>query len=496
MSFKGLLAAAHLTPVELLGDAELTSIEIDSRLCKPGSLFICMPGMTRESEGFIADAAAHGASAVLAHSAAGIAAAQQAGLAGALVPHGAGRFSEAVWRLCDSFFSHPTREMKMVAVTGTNGKTTTAWILRDLLSLLGVDAAYLGTLGYQSNHEKIVLENTTPFAVQLYNLIADARDKGIQAIAMEASSHALAQKRLDGIEFDAAVFTNLTQDHLDFHGTMEEYASAKHRLFRVLPTQTEKRFVAAFNMDDPVGLRWAQEQSGPTVTYGIQAPEVDLRGVPVDVRVDGIKMNLVYRGEYEANLRLGGSYNVENALSAVAAMIALGFSLEEVVPLLPKVRPVPGRFEAIPNDRGIGVMVDYAHTPDALEKLLDSVRKLQPRRVITVFGCGGDRDPNKRPKMARAASERSDLTVLTSDNPRTEDPQSIVDQAALGLIPGSDHVVILDRPEAVRYAVTHAEPGDVVVIAGKGHEDYQIVGRTKHTMDDRELAREALGSPG
>jgi len=490
MTLKGLLGLAHVTPNELLGDAEVTSVEIDSRLCKPGSLFICMPGMTRESEGFIADAARSGASAVLAHSRAGIAMAEDLGIAAARI----GDFTDSIWRICDVFFNHPTRRMKVVGVTGTNGKTTTAWIIRDLLSLMAVDAAYLGTLGYQSNGEQIALENTTPFAVQLYNLIDSARAKGVEAISMEASSHALAQRRLDGIEFDAAVFTNLTQDHLDYHGTMGEYEAAKHRLFTELPLQTQKRFVAAFNMDDPVGARWAAEQRGAVIRYGIEATDVDLRGVPVQVRVDGIRMRFECGGSHEATLKLGGSYNVENALSAVAAMLGLGYALEEVVPLLSKVRPVPGRFEAIPNDRGIGVMVDYAHTPDALEKLLDSVRKLEPRRVITVFGCGGDRDPIKRPKMARAASERSDLTVLTSDNPRTEDPQKIVDQAAVGLIPGSDHVVILDRPEAVQYAVTHAQQGDVVVIAGKGHEDYQIIGRTKHHMDDRELVQAALRS--
>ncbi|HWD38672.1 MAG TPA: UDP-N-acetylmuramoyl-L-alanyl-D-glutamate--2,6-diaminopimelate ligase [Fimbriimonas sp.] len=492
MTFKHLLAEAKITPAELVGDAEVAGVTHDSRQAKSGSLFICMPGMTRESEGFIPDAKAMGAGAALVHSGEGMRLAVEQGLAAALIPHTGEMFSDAAWRVCDVFFEHPTRQMKVLGVTGTNGKTTTAWLLRDLLAHLGFRAAYLGTLGFHLPGEEREIDNTTPFAVQLYNLLAEARDKGVQALAMEASSHALAQHRLDGVEFDCGILTNITQDHLDFHGTMESYAEAKHRLFTGLPLQTQKRFVGAFNVDDPIGQRWALEQNGPSLTYGIKSSEVDLRGVPLLVAVDRIRMRLEYRGDVEVEVPLGGSYNVENTLSAVAGLLATGFHLEEIAAVLPKVRPVPGRFEAVRNDRGIGILVDYAHTPDALEKLLDSVRDLNPSRIITVFGCGGDRDRTKRPKMARAASERSELTVVTSDNPRTEDPQAILDEVKTGVDVGRESVAILDRREAVAYAIGQAKPGDVVVIAGKGHENYQILGRTKHHMDDRELAREAL----
>jgi UDP-N-acetylmuramyl-tripeptide synthetase len=350
----------------------------------------------------------------------------------------------------------------------------------------------LGTLGFHIDDEARELENTTPFAVQLFNLVAEARDRGMTALAMEVSSHSLAQQRVDGIDFDAAVFTNLTQDHLDFHGDMHSYAEAKKRLFTVLPAQSRKRFVAAFNINDPVGARWALEQNGPTVTYGVRNAEADLVGTPLAVLVDSIRMNLSYRGDFDVQVPLGGAYNVENTLGAVAGVLALGVPLEAIAQALPNVHPVPGRFEAVRNDLGIGVIVDYAHTPDALEKLLDSVRSLTEKRVITVFGCGGDRDRTKRPKMARSASERSDLTVVTSDNPRTEDPDAIVHEVAVGILPGKEHLTIVDRAEAIGAAIHVAEPGDVVVIAGKGHENYQIIGRTKHHMDDRELARVAI----
>jgi UDP-N-acetylmuramoyl-L-alanyl-D-glutamate--2,6-diaminopimelate ligase len=414
-------------------------------------------------------------------------------MSAALIAHQGQLFEDAVWKLCDALFEHPTRGMKVVGVTGTNGKTTTAWLVRDMLRSLGHKAAYLGTLGFHLLDEERVLENTTPFAVQVYNLLAEARSKGVDALAMEVSSHALSQRRADGIEFDVGVFTNLTQDHLDYHETMEAYSEAKHRLFRVLPSQTKKRFVGAFNLDDSHGQRWALEQDGPTITFGVRAAEVDLRGTPIEVQVDRIRMRLEYKEEREVVIPLGGNYNVENALSASAAMLGLGYRLGAVCEALEKVRPVPGRFEAVTNESGIGVLVDYAHTPDAVEKLLESVAELHPNRIITVFGCGGDRDRTKRPKMAKVASERSDLTVVTSDNPRTEDAEAIVSEVKTGIVPGKEAVCIVARQEAIEYAVSQARSGDVVVIAGKGHENYQIIGRTKHFMDDRVMAREALG---
>lgn len=496
MTLKHLLAVASVVPTEIAGDAELTSIGIDSRRIGPGGLFVCMPGTNQPSESFIPSAKEHGAAAALVYSPQGLKLAVQCGLAAALIPHRGELFEDAVWRLCDAFFDHPTRNMKVIGITGTNGKTTTAWLVRDMLRSLGYRSAYLGTLGFHLPDEERELQNTTPFAVELYNLLAEARDLGVHALAMEVSSHALSQRRVDGVEFDAAVFTNLTQDHLDFHGNMDSYAEAKHRLFTVFPSFTQKRFVAAFNVDDPKGARWALEQNGPTVTCGVEAAEVDLRGTPLDVRVDRIRLALEYKDEREVDVPLGGSYNVENALAAAAGMIALGFHLPEICDALGQVRPVPGRFEAVRNELGIGILVDYAHTPDAVGKLLSSVRQLDPARIITVFGCGGDRDRTKRPKMARVASEHSDLTVVTSDNPRTEDATAIVEEVRTGIASGRESICIVDRAEAIDYAIGVAKPGDVVVIAGKGHENYQIIGRTKQFMDDRVMAREALSHRG
>jgi len=491
LKLSDLIGKASIKPVAVLGEADVESVLMDSRQCKPGSLFVCMPGKNNDSQSFIAAAARNGAVAVMIFEDRGIAEARELGIAALQIPNEGLAYNEAIWRLCDAFFDHPTHEMKVIGVTGTNGKTTTAWLVRDMLDALGVKAGYLGTLGLQLPNGERELSNTTPFAVELYNLIAETRASGAEALAMEVSSHALHERRADGVEFDAAIFTNLTQDHLDYHQTMEAYAEAKHRLFFGLPAQSEKRFVAAFNVDDPVGERWSIEQNGPTLTYSL-LHAADLVGTPLHVAVDHLKLRLEYGGEIEVEVHLGGNFNVSNCLSASAGMLALGYSLEQVRTALTHVRPVPGRFEAVRNDKGIGIIIDYAHTPDALEKLLDSVLELGPKRVLTVFGCGGDRDATKRPKMARAASERSDITIVTSDNPRTEDPNAILNQVKSGIMSGKQSMAIADRREAVAHAIHIAKPGDVVVIAGKGHENYQIIGRTKFPMDDRELAREAL----
>lgn len=475
----------------ILGDAKIDDIVADSRKATPGSLFVCMPSKNTDSHQFLAQAKDRGAVAAIVHSEAGCDQAWSAGLAVAVVRNEGDNFTEALWRLCKAFFDNPSGHMRLVGLTGTNGKTTTTWILRDALEALGRKSAYLGTLGYKTHGGIVPLENTTPFAVDLNRLLHDARSAGVQDFTMEVSSHALAERRVDGIEFDAAVFTNLTQDHLDFHGSMEAYAAAKKRLFKDLPAQSPKEFVGAINVDDPTGAQWAGTLTTPFLTYGLLRG--DLQGTPLEVRVDRILMEFRYQGELaECRLGLGGNFNVQNALSACAGLLALGYSLQEAVKGLGRATPVPGRFEAIPNDKGIGVLVDYAHTPDALLKLLDAAKALRPRRLIAVFGCGGDRDRTKRPIMARIVSERANITVVTSDNPRTEDPTAIIEEIKTGLLYGSNAVSIPDRRDAIQAAINMAHEGDIVVIAGKGHEDYQIIGRTKYPMDDRKMAREAL----
>ncbi|MEZ0325045.1 MAG: UDP-N-acetylmuramoyl-L-alanyl-D-glutamate--2,6-diaminopimelate ligase [Fimbriimonas sp.] len=493
MRFSEIFSQAGVTPIALAGDAEVTSMVMDTRRLSAGGLFVCMPGTTTDSHSYLAPAVSAGAVAAIVYSADGFAEATRLGLAAAQLPSSKQEFADVIWRVCDAFFEHPTREMKVVGVTGTNGKTTTAWLIRDTLQALGVKAAYLGTLGFQLPGEERELANTTPFAVDLYNLLAEARDKGVEALAMEVSSHALKERRVEGVEFDVGVFTNLTQDHLDYHGSMEDYEASKRRLFLELPSQTEKHFVAALNMDDTGAASLAHDFEGKKVLYGAADCSYDLGLESVSVAVDRITGRMCAGStEVDFEAQLGGSYNVENLLSATAALMGLGYELGYIANALSEAIPVPGRFEAVPNGAGIGILVDYAHTPDALEKLLDAVKPLTKGRVITVFGCGGDRDRTKRPKMALAASERSDVTVATSDNPRTEDAQAILDEVLTGIQAGRESIAIIDRGEAISHAVCIARPGDVVVIAGKGHENYQIIGRTKYPMDDRELARRGL----
>jgi UDP-N-acetylmuramoyl-L-alanyl-D-glutamate--2,6-diaminopimelate ligase len=485
------LVAASGALVTCSGQAEVLRPIADSRQAQPGDLFVCMPSDRRDTHELIPEAVEAGASAVMLHSPDGARFSPVPCLAAS---PGDEPFREAVWRLAHTLVERPSAAMKVIGVTGTNGKTTTAWLLRDLLQAVGMEAGYLGTLGYQSPLGDVELSNTTPFAVDLANLLAQARTRGTTAVAIEVSSHALEERRADGVEFDAAVFTNLTQDHLDYHGSMESYAAAKWRLFSDLPLQTSKPFVAALNVDDPCGADFSRRASVPVVNYSMRPADGVLSVNVGSIELERLELSFSWRGATTGPVQvpLGGSFNVVNTLSAVAGMIALGYELEATVAALPSVRPVPGRFEAISNDRGIGIIVDYAHTPDALEKLLDAVRGLKPSRVISVFGCGGDRDRTKRPLMARAASERSDLTVVTSDNPRTEDAQAILDEVRTGITAGQDSVAILDRRDAVAYAVAQAGHGDVVVIAGKGHENYQIIGHTKYPMDDRDLARAGL----
>jgi UDP-N-acetylmuramoyl-L-alanyl-D-glutamate--2,6-diaminopimelate ligase len=497
MRLQELAELAGLCNFRVGGDADVSRPIADSRKVRPGDLFFAMPSARTDSHAFLEGAAKAGATAAVLHSAAGIGAAEAAGLAWALPKD----FADAAWRLSHALLGFPSRSMRVIGVTGTNGKTTTAWLLRQALESLGQGAAYVGTLGYAGPDGLATLENTTPFAPELALLLARAREAGCQAVAMEASSHALAERRVDGVEFDAAVFTNLTQDHLDFHETMEAYEAAKRRLFVDLPGHSSKRFVAALNLDDPAGRRLAGDlpgMAGVAGVIGFSLKAGDLVGHASNLTLGSFELELDYQGRSVGPVRvgLGGAFNVENALATVSGLLALGVGLDEAAKALESVRPAPGRFEAIANDRGVDALVDYAHTPDALEKLLESVRALCRGRVITVFGCGGDRDRTKRPKMARAASQRSDVVVLTSDNPRTEDPCAILREVAAGLDPGVEAHQIVDRPEAIRFAVGLAHRGDAVVVAGKGHEDYQIIGREKFPMDDRALLRAALGGSG
>jgi UDP-N-acetylmuramoyl-L-alanyl-D-glutamate--2,6-diaminopimelate ligase len=378
--------------------------------------------------------------------------------------------------------------LELYAVTGTNGKTSTAIFLAQMMG-----CQYMGTLGYGSPDALSTLENTTPFPVELQNLLGGMARGGARTVAMEVSSHALEEARVAGLGFDVSVLTHLSQDHLDYHGTMEAYAEAKRRLFTEwadVARSLGKQPRFALNISDPYGAAWLADVPD-ALTYGTAAANVEVNASAM--RVNSMVLDVrTPSGTFKVRPGVGGVFHRENFASAIAARVAGGASNADLEQELARVTPVRGRFEPVPNDLGLDIIVDYAHTPDALTQLLRSVRALQPQRIIAVFGCGGDRDRTKRPKMAAAVASDADLAVVTSDNPRTEDPHAILQDVVGGIPTGFPHEVVADRPEAIARAVALAQPGDIVVIAGKGHEDYQIIGHTKYPMDDRDLVRAGL----
>lgn len=488
--FSGLIGEAGLRPEALTGEADVLWVTADSRTCLSGSVFVCMPSRRTDSHLFLSQAMKAGATACVVHTREGFESAVALGFAVAWISPDQPRFNEQVGLLARELLGDPSAQMRVIGVTGTNGKTTTVWMLRDALRALGRRAAYLGTLGFDADGALREIPNTTPFPVETWQLLHEATEAGVQDFVMEASSHALAERRPAGVRFEVGVFTNLSQDHLDFHGTMERYEDAKLLLFTEFAERAGSGFRSAINIGDPVGRKWADRMPA-TVTFG--APGADLECRATEVSVDSIELYVSFRGDdHEFCVGVGGQFNVWNAAATVATLLAMGFALDEIAGAMDSVTPVPGRFESVQTGRGFGVIVDYAHTEDALEKLLESARQLGPNRIITVFGCGGDRDRAKRPKMARAASENSDITIVTSDNPRNEDPLQILHEVEQGLVAGKRSESMVDRRAAIQRAIDLAEQGDIVVIAGKGHEDYQIVGDTKHPMDDRAMAREAL----
>ncbi|MDK3158818.1 UDP-N-acetylmuramoyl-L-alanyl-D-glutamate--2,6-diaminopimelate ligase [Kamptonema cortianum] len=497
LSLSELAEIAGARADEVSGDANsvVCGFSANSQAVQAQQLFVCMPSASRDTHEFLRDAAKASASAAIVHSEAGLHSAKQLGLPALLIEPTANRFNFVLGRICRALSGLDTRSMRVYGITGTNGKTSTAWFVRNALVAMGRKAAYLGTLGFQSSGELETLNNTTPFPVELWQLLVQAQENGIEDVVMEVSSHALFERRLSGVQFDVGVFTNLSQDHLDFHGTMEEYASAKKLLFTEAVALSDKPFVGVLNTADERGQAWAKEVPCRVLTFGL--PSADLYVNATSIELSEIRFRATFgKKTVEGRLNFGGVYNVENASAALACLVAAGFEFEAAVQAMMQVPPVPGRFEPVINSSGIGVIIDYAHTPEALSLLLKACRDLTQGRLITVFGCGGDRDRSKRPKMAEAASRLSDLTILTSDNPRTESPEAILDDIAVGIIDGRKSLRIVDRREAVAEAILLAQPGDIVAIAGKGHENYQIIGRIKSHLDDRELAAEALERRG
>ena len=457
----------------------LTGLTTDSRSVVPGTLFVAVRGSLADGHRFVGEAVTRGAAAVVVERPVDAAAPQ------VLVSDG----RRAALALARAWYGDPAGAMALIGITGTNGKTTTAGLVRHLLNRDG-DAGSIGTLGAFDGAGKPVPSTagslTTPGPVDLQATFAALRDRGVRRVAMETSSHSLDQGRLDGLVFQAAVFTNLTRDHLDYHRTMEHYQAAKLKLLDLLTTGA----VMAVNGDDPAWT--AVPGTAGTVRYGF-GPDADLRAVDLTLGPAGSGFRLTGRfGIRDASLPLPGEFNVTNALGAAACALGMGRPLAEVVERLAAAPQVPGRMERIVTAPFV-VLRDYAHTPDALERALEALRPVTAGRLIVLFGCGGDRDRGKRPIMARVAAAGADVTVVTSDNPRTEDPEAIIDEIAAGLPPGTESRRLADRREAIRAALALARPGDTVLLAGKGHETYQVIGRDYLPFDEREIVTELLG---
>jgi len=488
------LLAALRGQVEVLeqrGNVSLPmhAITDDSRAVTDGSLFVAVKGERVDGHGFVEQAIKAGASAVIA----------QASVASGLVPFVRVADSrKALGLLSSRFYGDPSARLKMIGVTGTNGKTTTTYLCKALLEGIGRRVGLIGTVGYQIGQETLPAPHTTPGALDLQALLAKMVEGGLTAAVMEVSSHALALDRTAGCEYDVAVFTNLTQDHLDFHHTMDEYFEAKLRLFTGLAggKKTGKR--AIVNLDDARGATIRGACPVPVWGYALKN-QADLKAERVRLSLTGTTfMAATPAGSFTVESRLVGEHNVYNLLGAIGVALHEGATTDQICEATAHITNVPGRFERVSSGQDFTVVVDYAHTEDALLRLLTAAQALKTDRIITVFGCGGDRDRGKRPKMGRAAVECSDVVILTSDNPRTEDPMAILQEVEIGVrdaLARRNHVqyhLVPDRREAIGAAIREARRGDMVLIAGKGHEDYQIIGTKKFHFDDREVAREAI----
>ena len=486
--------AALLPGARIVGDAqtEITSIERDSRRAREGTLFACIVGAHVDAHSFIPDVARAGARAVLTERAS---VDVPVGVAVLYVPN----LEKALDTIVPFFYDYPARAMRVVGITGTNGKTTTSYLVRAILRHAGHRVGLIGTIQAMIEDEVLPTSNTTPDIIVLQQMLAEMRTRGMDTVVMEVSSHALALGRVAGIEFDTAVFTNLTQDHLDFHKTMENYARAKAHLFELVSAPGAKEGkTAVLNADDAASETMRAYTRCPIITYGVDHP-ADLTAQDVQLACDGMELTLMHGGKRLFHLHTGitGLFNVHNVLAAVGASLAEQVAATDIAAALAAFTGVPGRFELVREGQDFAVIVDYAHTPDGMENVLRTARAVTKGHIIAVFGCGGDRDRTKRPIMGRIGAEMADIAILTSDNPRTEDPVAIVDEVERGVLPvigDKPYEKIVDRRTAIFHAIGRAQAGDTVVILGKGHETYQILKDGTIHFDDREQAREAIRS--
>ena len=484
------------------GAVEISGVTCDSRSVSPDWIFFALRGATVDGHSFIPAAIKAGAAAIVLED---TAAAPKDSPWVCVVDSRA-----AMACMAAEFYGNPTAAVPLIGITGTNGKTTTTYLMEAILAAAGKPAAVLGTISYRFGDTCIEASHTTPESTELQSAFQKLAVAGAQSFVMEVSSHALEQKRVDGCLFDVGIFSNLTRDHLDYHETMESYREAKIRLFSELlrPDAAKPRRTAVINRDDPSGEAVQKRSACPVITFGINY-RGDVYPTDIKISVNGITGTIhTPGGEFPFASSLLGRFNLSNILAAVSAGIALDLPLEAIKSGIEQHSIVPGRMERIENNRGVTLLVDYAHTGDALENVLSTIKELATARIITVFGCGGDRDPDKRPIMGLIAASYSDLAIVTSDNPRAEEPLEILEQIRSGILPlntkeysidrlsgnfdAKGFVMLENRREAIRLAVRVARPGDIILLAGKGHENYQIIGTTKHHFDDREEAAAAF----
>ncbi len=486
MKLAELLAA--LDNAQASGDlnTSIAGLTQNSRQVLRDYLFVAVRGAHTDGHLYIEDAVSAGAAAVVCEEA-------------DFPVHGAAKIvvpdsRVALALLADAFYGRPSRELAVIGVTGTNGKTTVTYLVRNALAHAGISAGLIGTIEYRVDGRAIPAERTTPDPVLINSLLAEMVARGCGAAVMEVSSHAIDQKRVEGIDFDVAVFTNLTQDHLDYHGDLDSYLDVKARLFRMLDarpdSQRPKR--AVVNIDDERAGLIIDASRVPVITFGFDS-RADVRACDVRLDARGCTFKVVTpSGEFDVASSLIGRHNVSNALAAIAVGLALNVEPQAIVAGIAETTCVPGRLEFIDNDCGLTIVVDYAHTDDALKNVLVALREVTTGKIITVFGCGGDRDPGKRPKMGAVVNALSDTSVITSDNPRSEEPDAIIAEIVTAYSTGDAYAVEPDRKAAIERAIGLARPGDTVLIAGKGHETYQQFRNQTIVFDDREVARAIL----
>jgi UDP-N-acetylmuramoyl-L-alanyl-D-glutamate--2,6-diaminopimelate ligase len=460
-------------------DIEVRGITCDSRQVQPGALFVAIPGHRLDGAAFVDEAIRRGAGAIVAEKSI-----PSCPVPVILVPNA----RETVADLAVRFHNDPTKKMNVVGITGTNGKTTTTYLLRSIFEAAGEKVGLLGTIQYSVGPKLLPSDNTTPGSDTLQRYFSEMLQAGCKSAAMEVSSHALDQGRVRGVNFAAAIFSNLTRDHLDYHPTFEHYRDAKGRLFEMLSPKS----VAVLNADDPVSDHYAEKTHGHVVTYGLQRRSEVMGKIELGT-FNGTRLRMkLGTEELVIHTRLIGTHNVYNILSAAACTWGMGYDLDHIKSGIENQAIVPGRLEGVEGGQDFPVLVDYAHTDDALRNVLTCLRPLVRGRLFVVFGCGGDRDRGKRPKMGRVATELADRVVLTSDNPRSESPIAILSDIAAGIEDKSKYLIEPDRRSAIKLAVSMAQKDDVVLIAGKGHENYQIFRERKENFDDRQVAREVL----